>query len=97
MNEKRAIARHREGQHDRIGGGAIDCTFRNVSNTGAALDVTSPIGIPDRFTLLWRARYAYALPSGENSGDSVRVRLGSGFMGNSHMIEPYLFAEQDGD
>lgn len=34
-----------------FGGGAIDCTVRNVSDKGAALDVTSPVGIPDRFTL----------------------------------------------
>jgi hypothetical protein len=30
----------------------IDCSVRNVSNTGAALDVTSPIGIPDQFALV---------------------------------------------
>jgi hypothetical protein len=35
-----------------FGGGAIDCTVRNLSNTGAALDVISPVGIPDRFTLV---------------------------------------------
>jgi hypothetical protein len=31
---------------------AIDCTIRNMSETGASLEVTSPLGIPDRFTLL---------------------------------------------
>jgi hypothetical protein len=35
-----------------FGGGAIDCTVRNVSNIGAALDVTSPMGIPEKFTLV---------------------------------------------
>jgi hypothetical protein len=35
-----------------FGGGAIDCTARNLSNIGAALDVASPVGIPDRFTLV---------------------------------------------
>ena len=35
-----------------FGGGAIDCTVRNLSNTGAALEVTSPIGIPDQFILV---------------------------------------------
>ena len=35
-----------------FGGGAIDCTVRNLSETGAALDVTSPVGIPEHFTLL---------------------------------------------
>ena len=35
-----------------FGGGAIDCTIRNISETGAALDVVTPLFIPDRFTLL---------------------------------------------
>jgi hypothetical protein len=35
-----------------FGGGAIDCTLRNLSDTGAALEVISPVGIPDRFTLV---------------------------------------------
>jgi PilZ domain len=34
-----------------FGGGAISCTLRNVSDTGAALEVTSPIGVPEQFTL----------------------------------------------
>jgi hypothetical protein len=38
-----------------FGGGAIDCTVRNLSETGAALDVISPVGIPERFTLLVEA------------------------------------------
>ena len=33
-------------------GGAIDCTVRNISKTGAALDVVSPLGIPNEFTLM---------------------------------------------
>lgn len=33
-------------------GGAIDCTVRNISATGAMLDVASPIGIPPRFNLI---------------------------------------------
>jgi hypothetical protein len=35
-----------------FGGGAIDCTIRNMSNAGAALDVASPVGIPAQFTLV---------------------------------------------
>ncbi len=35
-----------------FGGSAIDCTVRNFSGGGAALDVTSPVGIPERFTLI---------------------------------------------
>ncbi len=35
-----------------FGGGAIDCVVRNISETGAALDVESPLGIPPTFTLI---------------------------------------------
>jgi hypothetical protein len=35
-----------------FGGDALDCTVRNLSETGAALEVLSPLYIPDRFTLL---------------------------------------------
>jgi hypothetical protein len=35
-----------------FGGGAIDWTVRNISATGAALDVTSPVGIPAQFALV---------------------------------------------
>jgi hypothetical protein len=34
-----------------FGGGGIDCTVRNISETGAALEVVTPLFIPDRFTL----------------------------------------------
>jgi len=34
-----------------FGGGGIDCTVRNLSETGAALEVVTPLFIPDRFTL----------------------------------------------
>ena len=54
MNEKRHVARHRalKGGSIAFGGGArIDCVIRNLSETGAALEVESPIGIPDDFML----------------------------------------------
>lgn len=35
-----------------FGGGAINCMVRNLSDSGAALDVASPVGIPDHFTLV---------------------------------------------
>ena len=35
-----------------VGGDAIDCIVRNVSETGAALQVLSPLYVPDRFTLV---------------------------------------------
>jgi hypothetical protein len=34
-----------------FGGTAIECTVRNMSISGAALEVLSPLYIPDRFTL----------------------------------------------
>lgn len=54
MDERRNIPRQRvlkAGTID-IGGGAVDCTVRNLSKIGAALDVSSPIGIPDKFVLI---------------------------------------------
>ncbi len=53
MNEHRIASRHRVLKSGKIefGGGAIDCTVRNISGTGAALDVPSPVGIPARFML----------------------------------------------
>ena len=54
MEEHRTIQRRRTLKPGTIsfGGGTIDCTVRNLSDAGAALDVTSPVGIPDRFTLV---------------------------------------------
>jgi hypothetical protein len=37
-----------------FGGGVIDCNVRNLSETGAALEVFTPLFIPDRFMLLVR-------------------------------------------
>jgi PilZ domain len=54
MNEHRIANRQRVLKAGKIefGGGAIDCTVRNISATGAALDVTSPVGIRAQFTLV---------------------------------------------
>jgi len=54
VDEHRTAPRRRLLKAGKIsfGGGAINCTVRNFSETGAALDVTSPVGIPDHFTLL---------------------------------------------
>jgi hypothetical protein len=53
MDQKRIAPRQRVLKAGTIefNGGGIDCTLRNISTTGAALNVTSPIGIPERFTL----------------------------------------------
>lgn len=41
-----------KGGHIHFDGGSIDCTVRNISDTGAALEFTSPLGIPAQFTLV---------------------------------------------
>ena len=54
MSEKRQTARRRALKGGAIafsGGARIDCVIRNLSETGAALEVESPIGIPDNFML----------------------------------------------
>jgi len=33
------------------GGGAVDCTIKNLSGVGAAVEVASPVGIPQEITL----------------------------------------------
>lgn len=54
MDEKRKSTRHRVLKAGKIafGGGIVDCTVRNLSEIGAALDVVSSVGIPDYFTLV---------------------------------------------
>ena len=54
MDEKRKSTRHRVLKAGKIafGGGIVDCTVRNLSETGGALDVISAVGIPDNFTLV---------------------------------------------
>jgi hypothetical protein len=53
-DEHRSAPRHRvlKAATIEFGGGGIDCVVRNISDTGAALEVTSPVGIPERFTLV---------------------------------------------
>jgi len=54
LQGKRAAARHRVLKSGTIefSGGAIDCMVRNLSDTGAALEVASLLGIPEAFNLL---------------------------------------------
>lgn len=54
MSEKRAVPWRRVLKAGRIefGGAVIDCTVRNLSKVGAALDVPTPVGIPDQFVLV---------------------------------------------
>ena len=54
MSEHRIAPRKRVLKAGTIefGGGVIDCTVRNLSETGAALSVESPVGIPAEFNLV---------------------------------------------
>ena len=55
MSEHRIALRHRVLKGGTIsfnGAAGISCTVRNLSKTGAALDVISPVGIPERFSLV---------------------------------------------
>lgn len=52
--EKRSAPRRRVLKAGTIafGGAAISCTVRNVTASGALLEVESPLGIPQRFVLV---------------------------------------------
>ena len=54
MNEQRTGLRRRLLKAGTIAfaGSDIDCTVRNISGTGAALDISDPIAIPAQFRLL---------------------------------------------
>jgi len=55
MSEQRRVVRRRVLKAAKIGfnrGSIIDCTVRNMSETGALLQVASPLGIPDSFDLM---------------------------------------------
>jgi hypothetical protein len=55
MLERRKTSRHRVLKAGLIAlnrAGGISCMVRNLSPAGACLEVASPVGIPDDFTLL---------------------------------------------
>jgi hypothetical protein len=54
MEEQRRSQRHRALKRATIAfeRSAIDCVVRNLSSTGACLEIVSPIGIPNEFTLV---------------------------------------------
>lgn len=53
MIEKRAAQRHRvfKGGTITIEGSGIACTVRNMSASGAAIDLEGPVALPQSFTL----------------------------------------------
>jgi hypothetical protein len=55
MNERRSTPRYRvfkAGTIEFNRAGRVSCTVRNLSATGACLDVASPLGIPESFDLM---------------------------------------------
>lgn len=54
MEDKRKLRRTRILKAGIIsfGGSAISCTVRNLTKSGAMLDVVSPLGVPREFTLV---------------------------------------------
>jgi hypothetical protein len=77
-----AATRHRTLKAGTIefNGGGLSCMVRNMSSSGAALDVISPVGIPERFTLVvladgrhlpchvvWRKEKRAALAAGDRN------------------------------
>ena len=54
MDHNRIAARHRTLKAGTIefSGGAIDCLVRNLSATGAALEISNQVGVPETFVLL---------------------------------------------
>jgi hypothetical protein len=59
MEERRAKPRQRVFKAGTIkfDGSNVDCTIRNISPIGAALDVASPVGIPHEITLNIESRH----------------------------------------
>lgn len=54
MDEHRSSSRRRVFKSGIIefSGDALPCTVRNISQTGAAIEINSPLWFPDRFTLI---------------------------------------------
>jgi PilZ domain-containing protein len=54
MDEKSESPRHRtfKGGTISFDRGIVECTIRNLSETGALLEVGNSIGIPDQFILI---------------------------------------------
>lgn len=55
MDETRTAQRRRVVKAGKIAfnhGGSIDCRIRNFSDTGACLELESPVGVPNAFTLV---------------------------------------------
>ena len=54
MNERRISPRHRILKTGtlKFPGGMVACTVRNISQSGARLDIVNPLGVPKTFLLV---------------------------------------------
>ncbi len=55
MIEQRKATRQRvlkQGTLAFVGGGGVDCMVRNISSSGARIEMACPMGLPPSFTLL---------------------------------------------
>ena len=58
MIERRTATRQRVLKQGTLafgGGGGVDCMVRNLSSSGARIEIASPIGLPPSFTLVIKA------------------------------------------
>ncbi len=58
MTERRTAPRHRVLKQATLafsGGGGVDCMVRNLSSSGARIDIASPVGLPQSFMLVIKA------------------------------------------
>jgi hypothetical protein len=57
MTERRSAPRHKvlKGATLAFGGNGVECTVRNLSSNGAAIDVAAPAGLPPSFMLVIEA------------------------------------------
>ena len=55
--EKRSAPRYRvlKGATIAFGGNGVECTVRNLSSNGAAIEVANPVGLPPSFMLVIEA------------------------------------------
>jgi hypothetical protein len=55
MIERRTAQRHRDLKQGTLAfksGGSADCTVRNISSSGARIEIENPLGLPGSFTLV---------------------------------------------
>jgi hypothetical protein len=55
--EKRSAPRYKvlKGATIAFGGNGVECTVRNLSSSGAAIEVANPLGLPPSFMLMIEA------------------------------------------